>query len=102
MQNSDLVDDGNHPDDSDLVDGGNHPAPTPYENNDWPSFSIYQKSWILQVETYCNTAWKGSKYGIFAGPYFPVYGLNTGKSPYSVRMQENTVQKKLRIWTHFT
>ena len=29
LQNSDLVDDGNHPDDSDLVDGGNHPAPTP-------------------------------------------------------------------------
>ena len=24
------------------------------------------------------------------------------KSPYSVRMQENTVQRKLRIWTLFT
>ena len=23
--------------------------------------------------------WKVSKYGVFAGPYFPVFGLNTGK-----------------------
>ena len=26
---------------------------------------------------------------------------NTGKSPYSVRTQENTDQKKLRIWALF-
>ena len=26
-----------------------------------------------------NTAWKVSKYGVFSGPYFPVFGLNTGK-----------------------
>ena len=48
-----------------------------------------------------------SKYGVFAGPYFPAFGLNTeryavslriqskcGKilriSPYSVRLRENT------------
>ena len=35
------------------------------------------------------TAWKMSKYGVFSGPY-------------SVRMWENTDQKKLRIWTLFT
>ena len=23
------------------------------------------------------TAWKLSKYGVFSGPYFPVFGLNT-------------------------
>ena len=23
-------------------------------------------------------AWKVSKYGVFSGPYFPVFGLNTG------------------------
>ena len=48
------------------------------------------------------TAWKVSKYGVFSGPYFPVFGLNTeiyGKSSYSFRIQENTAQKKLRIWT---
>ena len=30
----------------------------------------------------CNrlvTAWKVSKYGVISGPYFPVFGLNTGK-----------------------
>ena len=110
-------------------------------------------------------AWKVSKYRVFSGPYFPVFGLNTGKYgpektpyldifhaviamlhtsnifagpefmwvffpkvcfkvwsktlgrvksvqirsfflvcffPYSVRMRENTHQKKLRIWKLFT
>ena len=26
-----------------------------------------------------TTAWKVSKYGVIYGPYFPVFGLNTGK-----------------------
>ena len=26
-----------------------------------------------------STAWKVSKYGVFSGPYFPVFGLNTDK-----------------------
>ena len=57
-----------------------------------------------------------SKYGVFSGPYLPAFGLNTGRyarirtedgeirsiSPYSVRMRENTDQKKLSIWTLFT
>ena len=30
--------------------------------------------WIFLV-----TAWKVPKYGVFSGPYFPVFGLNTGK-----------------------
>ena len=30
------------------------------------------------------------------------YGEMLRISPYSVRMRENTNQKKLRIWTHFT
>ena len=42
-------------------------------------------------------SWKVSKYGVISGPYFPVFGLNFGdlirKSPYSVRIQENTDQK---------
>ena len=36
-----------------------------------------------------NTAWKVSKYGVFSGPYFPTFGLNTE-------------QKRLRVWTLFT
>ena len=57
-----------------------------------------------------GTVWKVSKYGVFSCPYFPVLGLNTeiywteyvnlrSKSPYSVRIQENTDQKKLCVWT---
>ena len=44
---------------------------------------------------------KVSKYGVFSGPYFFVFGLNAeiSKSPYSVRIQENTNLKKLCIWT---
>ena len=42
-----------------------------------------------------DTAWKVSKYGVILGQYFPVFGFNTdiygkSKSPYSLRMQENT------------
>ena len=34
------------------------------------------KTWlILQY----STAWKLSKYGVFSGTYFPLFGLNTGK-----------------------
>ena len=28
---------------------------------------------------FLNTAWKVSKYGVFSGPYFPVFSPNTGK-----------------------
>ena len=43
----------------------------------------------------------------FSGTYFPVFGLNTEiyfiiKFPYSVRIQENTDQEKLRFGTLFT
>ena len=53
------------------------------------------------------TVWKVSRYGVFSGPYFPVFEKNTEiyllrKSPYSVRIQENKDQKKLRIWILFT
>ena len=39
-----------------------------------------------------NTVWKVSKYEVFL----------LCKCPYSVRIRENTDQKKLRIWTLFT
>ena len=38
-----------------------------------------------------------SKYGVFSG-----LSLNIQSELYSVRMQENTDQNKLRIWTLFT
>ena len=41
------------------------------------------------------TARKVSKYGVFSGPHFPVFGLSRilSISPYSSRMRENTYQK---------
>ena len=41
-----------------------------------------EKAFLLGNE-YVNlqmmTAGKVSKYGVFSGPYFPVFGMNTGK-----------------------
>ena len=44
-----------------------------------------------------------SKYGVFSGPYFPVFGLNTGKyglekTPYLVTLQ---IVKSLRFGVTF-
>ena len=52
------------------------------------------KKLVLQCLLVFNgvTAWKVSKYGVFSGPYFSAFGLNT----------ENMDQKNLRIWTLFT
>ena len=30
-----------------------------------------------------STAWKVSKYGVFSGPYFPTFGLNTKRYVFS-------------------
>ena len=62
---------------------------------------------IVLVLLKAHTAWKVSTYGVFSGPYFPVFGLNTNIYEvnlriYSVRIRENTDYKKLRIWTLFT
>ena len=34
-----------------------------------------------------TTAWKVSKYGVFSGPYFPAFGLNTERYFVSLRIQ---------------
>ena len=39
-----------------------------------------------------NSVWKISKYGVFSGPHFPAFRLNTER--YVARMRENTDQKK--------
>ena len=38
--------------------------------------AIFVNSSIFHAD---YTAWKVSKYGVISGPYFPVFGLNTGK-----------------------
>ena len=53
-----------------------------------------------------------AKYGVFSGPHFPVFGVNTEIyfpylhwirrfTEYSVQIQEITDQKKFGIWTLF-
>ena len=58
-------------------------------------YTIWNSFWFYVV----LTVWKVSKYGVFSGPYFPLFW---SKSPNSIRIQENMDQKKLRIWTLFT
>ena len=38
---------------------------------------VYKKKGVRRNVPY--TGWKLSKYGVISGPYFPVFGLNTGK-----------------------
>ena len=45
-------------------------------NTDW-SFS--ENKLLLRLLWVLGTTWKVSKYGVFSGPCFPVFGLNTGK-----------------------
>ena len=41
------------------------------------------------------TAWRVSKYGVFSGPYFPVFGLNTEIYRVNLRIQS----KYRKIWS---
>ena len=40
-------------------------------------FSVFKESEFWEYATKPITAWKVSKYGVIAGPYFPAFGLNT-------------------------
>ena len=41
-----------------------------------------------------TTAWKVSKYGVFPGPYFPLFGLNMDL--YSVNLRIQSEYRKMR------
>ena len=47
--------------------------------------SLQQLIFILEEVSESDSARKMSKYGVFSGPYFPVYGLNT--EIYGVKVQ---------------
>ena len=65
--------------------------------------SISMKNVIKRVKSVKLQCVKVSKCGVFSGPYFPEFGLNTERYEVSsIRMRENTDQKKLRIWTLFS
>ena len=51
------------------------------------------------------TAWKVSKYGVFSGPYLPVFALNT--EIYRVNLRIQSEYKKIRtrnnsVFGHFS
>ena len=63
--------------------------------------SCYKKFHRITRERHCM---KSVQIKTFSGPYFLYLDLMRrlrSKSPYSVRIQENTDQKKLRIWKVF-
>ena len=52
------------------------------------------------------TAWKVSKHGVFSGPYFPVFGLNTGKYeqekiPYLDTFHAVNKKAQSQVWDNF-
>ena len=40
---------------------------------------FFYRTPLVAASESSNTAWKVSKYGLISGPYFPVFGLNSGK-----------------------
>ena len=38
--------------------------------------------YVASLKLISQTAWKVSKYGVYSGPYFPVFSPNTEKTPY--------------------
>ena len=69
------------------------------KNNHSVKFRIFQKKNERKDFSKLYTAWKVSKYGVFSGPFFPAFDLNTVL--YSVRIQEN-MDKKTSVFGHFS
>ena len=64
----------------------------------WAYFSTFSK-----VIPY--TAWKVSKYGVFSGPYFPIFRLNTERCGLSLRIQSECGKIRTRknsVFGHFS
>ena len=58
-----------------------------------------------QVLCLCSTAWKVSKYGVFSGPYFAVFGLNTEINGVNIRIQSEYGKIRTRnnsVFGHFS
>ena len=77
-------------------------------------FFMIESIWIMHVvtifestkiDTVVYTAWKVSKYGVFSGPYFPTFGLNTDRYSVSLRIQsdcEKIRTRKNSVFGHFS
>ena len=60
---------------------------------------------VTTIIFFIATAWKVSKYGVFSGPYFSAFGLNTERysGPLRIRSECGKIRtrKKIRSWTFF-
>ena len=60
---------------------------------------------VTTIIFFIATAWKVSKYGVFSGPYFPAFGLNTERYSVSLRIAPNAKKygpEKTSILGHFS
>ena len=60
---------------------------------------------VYQIVPYFHTVRKVSRYGVFSGPYFPAFGLNTERSSVSLRIQSECGKIRTRknsVFGHFS
>ena len=73
----------------------------------WTISSKYAEKYfaVTTIIFFIATAWKVSKYGVFSGPYFPAFGLNTERYSVSFCIRSECekiwTRKNLRIRTFF-
>ena len=85
-----------------------HPNVSLQNMGDWIFSHCQQSVWdlfALFVFQDSFTAWKVSKYGVFSGPYFPVFRLNSkiyGEN-HCIQSEYRKIhtRKKICIWTLF-
>ena len=65
------------------------------------SFFWFLFSRILPKYGKIRTAWKLSKYGVFSGPYFRPFGLDTERYEVSLRMQSECAKIRIRKNSEF-
>ena len=70
----------------------------------WSVFFCIQSEYRkIRIFFYCHS-WKVSKYGVFSGPYFPAFGLNTERYSIRIRIQpecEKIRTRKNSVFGHF-
>ena len=60
---------------------------------------------VSSIAFLTSTSWKVSKYGVFSGPYFPAFGLNTERYSVSLRIQSECGRirsRKNSVFGHFS
>ena len=79
------------------------------DGSSWAYLELYQTSKIsVKIFYFINvvyTTWKVSKYGVFSGPYFSTFSLNTERYSVSLRIQSECGKIRTRkhsVFGHFS